>query len=93
MPDPAPAREAARAALDRKTDLAVILEDALIVLGILLDAWPDPVSRPELAERSGYSETSLRNPLGRLRTLALVHDWTADDMLAQEARRGAPLTS
>jgi len=56
------------------------------VLAIFLDAWPGPVSRPELAERSGYSETSLRNPLGRLRTLELVHDWTADETLAAAAR-------
>jgi len=56
------------------------------VLGILLDAWPAPVSRAELAERSGYSETSLRNPLGRLRTLDLVHDWTADETLARHAK-------
>jgi hypothetical protein len=56
-----------------------------VVLGILLEAWPDPVTREVLAERSGYSETSLRNPLGRLRTLDLVHDWTADDTLGQHA--------
>lgn len=59
------------------------------VLIILLDAWPDPVGRQELAERSGYSETSLRNPLGRLRTLDLVHDWTADDTLALASREGS----
>jgi hypothetical protein len=53
------------------------------VLGILLDTWPEPVTRADLAGQSGYSEASLRNPLGRLRTLELVHDWTADETLAR----------
>lgn len=61
------------------------------VLSILLDAWPEPVTRADLAEKSGYSEASLRNPLGRLRTLELVHDWAADETLAQHAQ-GAPST-
>jgi uncharacterized protein len=69
--------------------MSVLSKAERTVLGILLDAWPDPVGRPELAERSGYSETSLRNPLGRLRTLELVHDWTADETLAMAARETA----
>lgn len=60
-----------------------------IVLGVFLDIWPESPTRAELAELSGYSEASLKNPLGRLRTLGLVHDWTADETLARAAREGA----
>ncbi len=44
------------------------------VLGVIADAWPDPVSRDDVSDRSGYSATSssLGNALGKLRSLALI---------------------
>jgi hypothetical protein len=43
-------------------------------LRVLREAWPQPVSRNELAERAGYSPESghVDNVLGSLRTLELV---------------------
>lgn len=44
MPDATAARDATRAALDRKHDLAVLLEDALIILDGEASAPPSPDS-------------------------------------------------
>jgi hypothetical protein len=57
------------------------------LLRVFLDAWPQPLTKAEAAERSGYSATSsgFANALGRLRTLELIHGWTADETLAGQA--------
>jgi hypothetical protein len=59
------------------------------VLDVLANAWPEPVDRDTLAERSGYSATSssLANALGKLRSLELVDGWAAhDDFMAAVGR-------
>lgn len=44
------------------------------VLSPLLESYPDPLSREDLANASGYSlsSSSFTNPLGRLRTFGLI---------------------
>lgn len=56
------------------------------LLGLLVDAHPDPMTYADLAQRSGYSPTSssFKNALSRLRVLNLAHGtqlMTADDTL------------
>lgn len=45
-----------------------------LILRCLCDAWPNPMSKDEVAEATGYSVTSggFRNSLSRLRTLQLI---------------------
>ena len=49
------------------------------ILDVLVDAYPADVTRQEIAERTGYTDGSstIRNALGRLRSLALVEGWHA----------------
>lgn len=59
----------------------------------LLDAYPEPMTRDQLAEASGYSAGSSHfgNSLGRLRSLQLVSrgaDIRVDDDFAREVGRG-----
>lgn len=58
------------------------------LLRVFLDAWPEPLTKKLVAERSGYSPSSsgLANALGRLRTLELIRGWVADETLARESR-------
>ena len=63
------------------------------ILLLLLDAYPDSMTREQLAEASGYAPTSghFANSLGRLRSLDLINrgaDIRADDNFAQEVGRG-----
>jgi hypothetical protein len=57
------------------------------LLRIFLDAWPEAMTRDELAARSGYSakSSSFDAGLSRLRTLELIRGWTADETLAEQA--------
>lgn len=61
-----------------------------MILGVVLDAWPNPLDRETVAERTGYSSGSggFNNALARLRTLELITrgvDILPDEVLAQEA--------
>jgi hypothetical protein len=58
-----------------------------LLLKVFLGAWPSAVSREDAAEQSGYSikSSSFDNALSRLRTLELIHGWTADETLAEQA--------
>lgn len=58
------------------------------LLRVFLDAWPGSLSKEEASEQSGYSAKSsgFNNALGRLRTLELIHGWTADETLAQQTQ-------
>ena len=49
------------------------------ILDVLVAAYPADVSRGDIAERTGYTDggSSIRNALGRLRSLALVEGWHA----------------
>lgn len=63
-----------------------------MILGVCLDAWPEPLDRETVAERTGYSSSSggFNNALARLRTLELITrgaDILPDETLAQEAHR------
>lgn len=51
------------------------------VLRVLVDAWPDEMDREHIATVTGYRDTSstIKNALGRLRTLGLVDGWSASD--------------
>src|SRR6185369_9841780 len=53
------------------------------ILDVLVDAYPADVTRQEIAERTGYTDGSstIRNALGRLRSLALVEGWHASGNL------------
>lgn len=65
------------------------------VLDVFVDAWPNPVERDTLAQRSGYSATSssLSNALGKLRSLELLDGWRAsDDLMTLSAGRNQPNT-
>lgn len=44
------------------------------ILRILIDAYPEPLSKEELAYRAGYSHGSgaFNNPMGAMRTLGLI---------------------
>jgi uncharacterized protein len=44
------------------------------ILRALLDAWPSPLTKPEVAERAGYSAGAghFGNSLGRLRSMQLI---------------------
>lgn len=61
------------------------------LLRLFLDAYPGSLTKEEVSERSGYSMASsgLTGALGRLRTLELIHGWTADDTLAGQAALAA----
>lgn len=63
------------------------------LLGVLLDRWPEAMTKDELAEAAGYSPTSggFFNLCGRLRTLGLIDyprpgEARAEDILFPENR-------
>lgn len=61
------------------------------VFAALLEAYPDTLTKAQVAERTGYSATAghFGNALSRLRTLELIRgigDMKADDTLAQQSR-------
>lgn len=53
------------------------------MLDAFIAAWPEPLSRDELAARTGYdaSKSTFRSAVGRLRSLELVTGWAAADDL------------
>lgn len=55
-----------------------------VVLGVIVAAYPDSLSKDEISDRSGYSLTSsgFKNALSKLRTLELISGY--DYMLASE---------
>lgn len=59
------------------------------VLRVLVDAWPDEVDRGQVAAVTGYAATSssIKNALGRLRSLGLVAGWSAADEFMGAIRR------
>ena len=62
-----------------------------LILGVLAEAWPQPVAKAEVAERTGYTATGggFNNALGKLRTLQLISgsmELVADETLAQHAQ-------
>ena len=64
-----------------------------LILRELVNVWPQSLSKADVAESTGYTETGggFNNALGRLRTLQLIEgrgELRADDTLAQEARSG-----
>ncbi len=59
-----------------------------LVLQALVDAWPEPLNKVELAERTGYAPTGggFNNALSRLRTLELIRgsgELQVDDTLGE----------
>ena len=65
-----------------------------LILGAVLEAWPDSLTRDEIAASTGYAVKGggFLNALGRLRTLQLIDgstDIRADETLAQQAREDA----
>lgn len=54
------------------------------ILRVLIDAYPEPVKREELAERAGYTvkSTSFTNPLGALRSLGVIDYPSSADAVA-----------
>lgn len=63
------------------------------ILEVAIDAWPESLTRDEVAGLTGYSPLSsgFGNALSKLRTLELIirgGDITADETLAQEVRGG-----
>lgn len=63
-----------------------------LILSELVESWPNPMSKEELAERTGYAIAGgFNNALGRLRTLQLITRGVqifADETLAEEVRGG-----
>ena len=64
-----------------------------LVLRALVGAWPETMTRAEVAEATGYAPDGggFRNALGKLRTLLLLsgsNDLRAEDTLAREVREG-----
>jgi hypothetical protein len=62
-----------------------------LILRTVVTAWPETISRTEVAEQTGYAPDGggFRNALGRLRTLLLISgqaDLIADETLAQQAQ-------
>ncbi len=63
------------------------------ILSVTIDAWPNALTRDEVAELTGYSPSSsgYGNALSKLRTLELISgrgDILADETLAREVRGG-----
>jgi hypothetical protein len=61
-----------------------------LALSALLDAWPNALTKAEIAERAGYAPDGggFNNALSRLRTLQLIDgrgEMRADETLAQQA--------
>lgn len=73
--------------------LGVLSKAEGTVLGLLLDSWPQPMSKDEIAAAAGYSANSggFNGALAKLRTLQLITGGAAamhpDETLAQEAAR------
>jgi hypothetical protein len=64
-----------------------------MILGVCIDAWPESLTRDQVAEITGYSGASggFNNALAKLRTLELITRGTeifADETLAQEVHNG-----
>jgi len=64
-----------------------------MILGVCIDAWPESLTRDEVAAITGYSGASggFNNALAKLRTLELITRGTeifADETLAQEVHSG-----
>jgi hypothetical protein len=64
-----------------------------MILGVCIEAWPESLTRDQVAEITGYSGMSggFNNALAKLRTLELISRGTeifADETLAQEVHNG-----